>query len=156
MEISVRRYLLAPTSTFTACGQWSVETYLLYAGCGGTLLTHSGTFTSPGYPWEQLDSKRCEWTIRGHARHQVVLDFSAFTVGDRRSREHNYVSVYDGDSVVAPLVGTYCGSVSVNKQFFPISSVCGVKLVYYWFTMYHEICNFFYIELLLAGVRFVW
>ncbi|KAI0233514.1 Cubilin [Lamellibrachia satsuma] len=81
------------------------------SGCGGTLLLDRGSFTSPGYPGNHPVAKQCRWLIRSPARRRIAIDFTDFLIADVDSCEHNFVSVYDGDSSSAPLVGTYCGNV---------------------------------------------
>lgn len=83
------------------------------SGCGGTLLLDRGSFTSPGYPGNHPVAKQCRWLIRSPARRRIAIDFTDFLIADVDSCEHNFVSVYDGDSSSAPLVGTYCGNVSL-------------------------------------------
>ncbi|TWW71482.1 Cubilin Precursor [Takifugu flavidus] len=79
-------------------------------GCGGTLTTASGGFSSPNYPLPYHPNAECYWTIRTSQGNQLHLSFSDFHLESSASCSYDYLAVYDGSSDSAPQLGRLCGS----------------------------------------------
>ncbi|XP_041824165.1 cubilin [Melanotaenia boesemani] len=79
-------------------------------GCGGTLTTAVGTFSSPNYPLPYHPNAECYWTIKTSHGSQVQLSFSDFHLESSSSCTFDYVAVFDGSSSNAPELARLCGS----------------------------------------------
>ncbi|KAG7219563.1 hypothetical protein INR49_018990 [Caranx melampygus] len=81
-------------------------------GCGGYLSMPMGMLGSPD---PNLDGRYeplmdCVWTIETSVNNVLNLTFDSFELESSSSCRYDYVKVYDGDSVLFPLVGTFCGN----------------------------------------------
>ena len=83
------------------------DAWQMTAGCSGnmTLTAARGAFTDgAGYALNNLD---CRWHMKPAVAHSnVLLFFSNLDIADPNDR----LSIYDGDSVNAPLLASYTGS----------------------------------------------
>uniref|UniRef100_A0A4W6F2P1 Cubilin n=1 Tax=Lates calcarifer TaxID=8187 RepID=A0A4W6F2P1_LATCA len=79
-------------------------------GCGGTLTTASGGFSSPNYPLPYHPNSECYWNIRTSQGSQLLLSFSDFHLESSASCSYDYLAVYDGNSSSAPELARLCGS----------------------------------------------
>uniref|UniRef100_A0AAQ4PGY7 Cubilin n=1 Tax=Gasterosteus aculeatus aculeatus TaxID=481459 RepID=A0AAQ4PGY7_GASAC len=79
-------------------------------GCGGTLSTPSGGFSSPSYPLPYHPNAECYWTIRTNPGSQLLLSFSHFHLESSSACAFDYLSVYDGNSTGGPQLAQLCGS----------------------------------------------
>ncbi|XP_069007315.1 cubilin [Embiotoca jacksoni] len=79
-------------------------------GCGGTLTTPSGGFSSPNYPLPYHPNVECYWTIRTNQGSQLQLSFSDFHLESSSSCDFDYLEVHDGNSSSAPELVKLCGS----------------------------------------------
>ncbi|XP_041458355.1 cubilin-like [Lytechinus variegatus] len=79
-------------------------------GCGGTLTSPTGSFTSPSYPYAYNHDAFCVWTMSVAQGSQIILTFSDFDVEDHSSCVFDYVKVLDGLDTTSPILGTFCGS----------------------------------------------
>ncbi|CAG05080.1 unnamed protein product [Tetraodon nigroviridis] len=86
---------MSSTSTPTTGGH-SCENYL----------SHSGTFTSPNHPGYYYNSAYCTWQLRVQYGQKVFLSFTFVELENCCSCD--YVEVYDGPYVGAPLLGRVC------------------------------------------------
>ncbi|KTF87440.1 hypothetical protein cypCar_00025640 [Cyprinus carpio] len=87
-------------------------------GCGGTLTTSVGGFTSPNYPLPYHANAECYWHIKTSAGSTVELSFGDFHLENSISCFYDYLAVYDGNSTSAPQMAKLCG----NEIPAPISS----------------------------------
>ncbi|XP_026057290.1 cubilin-like [Carassius auratus] len=87
-------------------------------GCGGTLTTSVGGFTSPNYPLPYHANAECYWHIKTSAGSKVELSFGDFHLENSINCYYDYLAVYDGDSTSSPEVAKLCG----NQIPPPISS----------------------------------
>uniref|UniRef100_A0A8C1I6Q0 Cubilin (intrinsic factor-cobalamin receptor) n=1 Tax=Cyprinus carpio TaxID=7962 RepID=A0A8C1I6Q0_CYPCA len=87
-------------------------------GCGGTLTTSVGGFTSPNYPLPYHANAECYWHIKTSAGSTVELSFGDFHLENSINCNYDYLAVYDGDSTSSPEVAKLCG----NQIPPPISS----------------------------------
>ncbi|KAJ8032253.1 Zinc metalloproteinase nas-39 [Holothuria leucospilota] len=72
-----------------------------------TLLNNaSGEFSSPGYP--NTTSGFFAWHIRVNEHHRIFLQFLDFQLHPHRLCRRDYVILYDGSSIDAPLIGRWC------------------------------------------------
>ncbi|XP_034427678.1 cubilin [Hippoglossus hippoglossus] len=79
-------------------------------GCGGTLATASGAFSSPNYPLAYHPNAECYWNIRTNQGSQLLLSFSDFHLESSSSCSFNYLAVYDGNNSSAPELAKLCGN----------------------------------------------
>nr|XP_020470999.1 cubilin [Monopterus albus] len=79
-------------------------------GCGGTLTTESGAFSSPNYPLPYHPNAECYWNIRTSHGNQLLLSFSDFHLESSSGCSYDYLAVYDGNSSHAPELAKLCGS----------------------------------------------
>ncbi|XP_076027535.1 cubilin [Genypterus blacodes] len=79
-------------------------------GCGGTLITASGGFSSPNYPLPYHPNTECYWNIRANHGSLLLLTFSYFHLEASSSCSYDYLAVYDGSSSSAPELAHLCGS----------------------------------------------
>ncbi|XP_047455679.1 cubilin [Mugil cephalus] len=81
-------------------------------GCGGTLTTASGAFSSPNYPLPYHPNAECYWNIRTSQGSQLLLSFSEFHLESTSTRcSYDYLAVNDGNSSSAPELAKLCGNV---------------------------------------------
>ena len=81
-------------------------------------MTAYGYVTSPNYPNSYNNDSDCSWIIRASRGHKItfkVLDF--LLEADQQCRK-DYLEIYDGPNLNAPLVGRYCGA----SRPFPVTS----------------------------------
>uniref|UniRef100_A0A665V841 Cubilin n=1 Tax=Echeneis naucrates TaxID=173247 RepID=A0A665V841_ECHNA len=79
-------------------------------GCGGTMTTASGGFSSPNYPLPYHPNAECYWNIRTSQGSQLMLSFPDFHLESSYSCAYDYLAVYDGDSSNAPELAKLCGT----------------------------------------------
>uniref|UniRef100_A0A3Q3MXM2 Cubilin n=1 Tax=Mastacembelus armatus TaxID=205130 RepID=A0A3Q3MXM2_9TELE len=79
-------------------------------GCGGTLTTPSGGFSSPNYPLPYHPNAECYWNIRTNQGNQLLLSFSDFHLESSSGCMYDYLAVYDGNSSSAAELVKLCGS----------------------------------------------
>ncbi|KAK2886327.1 cubilin [Channa argus] len=79
-------------------------------GCGGTLTTASGGFSSPNYPLPYHPNVECYWNIRTSKGSQLLLSFSDFHLESSSTCMFDYLAVYDGNSSSATELAKLCGS----------------------------------------------
>ncbi|XP_060950209.1 cubilin [Limanda limanda] len=79
-------------------------------GCGGTLATASGAFSSPNYPLAYHPNAECYWNIRTSQGSQLLLSFSEFHLESSSSCSFDYLAVYDGNNSNALELAKLCGN----------------------------------------------
>nr|XP_023417709.1 cubilin [Cavia porcellus] len=122
-------------SLLTAKGWWAVFTQTLgpQHGCGGYLTGSNGTFISPDSDSNGRYDRalNCIWLITAPVNKVIKLTFDTFVL-ERGSPSsgclYDYVTLYDGDSVNADLVGTFCGS-TVPAPFISSGNFLTVQFV---------------------------
>lgn len=62
-------------------------------GCGGTLTSPTGSFTSPSYPYAYNHDAFCVWTMTVAQGSQIILTFTDMDVEDHSSCVFDYVKV---------------------------------------------------------------
>lgn len=67
--------------------------YPLFQGCGGTLTTASGAFSSPNYPLPYHPNAECYWNIRTNQGNKLLLSFSDFHLESNANCYYDYVAV---------------------------------------------------------------
>lgn len=99
-------HLLADVG-WSACSQhwthvWThfthTNTYLpfhwfLILGCGGTLTTATGAFSSPNFPLPYHPNAECYWNIRTNHGSQLLLSFSDFHLESSSTCSFDYLAV---------------------------------------------------------------
>ncbi|CAB1449409.1 unnamed protein product, partial [Pleuronectes platessa] len=79
-------------------------------GCGGTLATTSGAFSSPNYPLAYHPNAECYWNIRTSQGSQLLISFSDFHLESSSSCSFDYLAVYDGNNSNALELAKLCGN----------------------------------------------
>ncbi|XP_029444624.1 cubilin [Rhinatrema bivittatum] len=79
-------------------------------GCGGTLTTASGSFSSPNYPMPYYHNSECYWLLKASAGSLLEIQFIQFHLEGHRNCERDYLAVYNGNSTNAPLLAKLCGT----------------------------------------------
>ncbi|XP_076146859.1 cubilin [Alosa pseudoharengus] len=79
-------------------------------GCGGTLTTSSGGFSSPNYPLPYHPNAECYWLIKTSAGSRLTLNLVDFHLESSTSCLYDYLAVYDGNSTNAPQLAQLCGT----------------------------------------------
>ncbi|XP_052437099.1 deleted in malignant brain tumors 1 protein isoform X7 [Carassius gibelio] len=69
--------------------------------CGGYMTNRRGELFSPGYPDNYPDNSRCTWIIHSTENMKVSLTFTEVVL----ERCCDYIKVYDGPSILYPLLG---------------------------------------------------
>ena len=62
-------------------------------GCGGTLTTSSGGFSSPNYPLPYHTNAECYWLIKAGAGSLITLSFGDFDLESSTSCTYDYLAV---------------------------------------------------------------
>ncbi|XP_069479381.1 embryonic protein UVS.2-like [Ambystoma mexicanum] len=81
--------------------------------CGATLTSTSGTLTSPGYPGNYLASTDCTWIIIAPVRYKIYFTMTSFNLEGHPMCIYDYLTINNGGSSTAPLIGKYCGTVQI-------------------------------------------
>ncbi|XP_028815099.1 cubilin [Denticeps clupeoides] len=79
-------------------------------GCGGTLTTSSGSFTSPNYPLPYHPNSECYWLIRTNGGSRLQLNIADFHLESSSICSYDYLAVHDGNSTNAPELARLCGN----------------------------------------------
>ncbi|KAI4871253.1 hypothetical protein NFI96_019773 [Prochilodus magdalenae] len=79
-------------------------------GCGGTLTTSVGSFTSPSYPLPYHPNAECYWHIKVNAGSYIYLSFQDFHLEGSLDCYYDYLAVYDGNSTNARQLAKLCGN----------------------------------------------
>ncbi|XP_029110994.1 cubilin [Scleropages formosus] len=79
-------------------------------GCGGTLTTSTGSFSSPNYPLPYHSNSECYWHIRATGGSRIILEFGDFHLESSTNCNYDYLAVYDGNSTAASPLAHLCGS----------------------------------------------
>ncbi|KAM8953257.1 astacin-like metalloendopeptidase [Pelodytes ibericus] len=78
---------------------------------GGTFNTDKGEVTSPDYPdYEYPSNADALWTIIAPKGYKVSLTFGDFVLQYSSKCSNDYLTVIDGATLTAPVLGTFCGS----------------------------------------------
>lgn len=99
----------------------------IFGGCGGTLTTASGMFSSPNYPLPYHPSAECYWNIRTNQGSQLFLSFSDFHLEASNLCSFDYLAVS-----VPP--GSRQGEEEVEEQWNPIRTHC--KIHFFVFVLF--------------------
>nr|XP_023646366.1 cubilin [Paramormyrops kingsleyae] len=89
-------------------------------GCGGTLSTSTGSFSSPNYPLPYHPNAECYWHIKISGGSRIRLEFVDFHLESGSNCQFDYLAVYDGNSTSAPALAQLCGSTlpaPINSSF---------------------------------------
>ncbi|KAK2582770.1 hypothetical protein KPH14_005035 [Odynerus spinipes] len=79
-------------------------------GCGGVIFNFGGTFTSPLYPSIYRKDSVCTWDVSVPRGFKVLLKFTVFDIGTKKTCERNNVKIYDYNTEGGrTLRNTYCG-----------------------------------------------
>ena len=70
--------------------------------------SHSGNFSSPNYPINYPNQKRCTWSITVPGPHRILVAFDVFNT----QRNSDVLKIYDGASSSSDLLVTLSGDLS--------------------------------------------
>ncbi|KAH9524422.1 hypothetical protein Btru_054506 [Bulinus truncatus] len=73
-------------------------------GCNYVFNTTTGEIKSPNYPSQYLNNENCSWQITTYENFILSLKFDILST----ECGYDYVSIYDGQNIRAPLIGRYC------------------------------------------------
>jgi len=76
---------------------------------GGAQNGSSGQISSPRYPSNYPHNSRYEWTITTDIGRRISARFLDMDLESHSSCAFDYVKLFDGNTVEAPLLGTFCG-----------------------------------------------
>ena len=117
------------------------------SGCDNELTQAPGSFTSPGYPEDYPPDSVCNTLITAPSTETVFLviqDFMLEFDEEGCTQGFDTLSIYDGDSDEAPLIGVYCYNVippsieSTSENIFIVfrsdssTSARGFEIAYYF------------------------
>ncbi|XP_048462936.1 cubilin [Rhincodon typus] len=78
-------------------------------GCGGTLTTSTGSFTSPNYPMPYSHNAECYWLIQTSAGSVIELQFEQFHLNSSAGCNYDYLAIYNGNNSNSQLLAKLCG-----------------------------------------------
>nr|XP_008192422.1 PREDICTED: cubilin [Tribolium castaneum] len=78
-------------------------------GCGGVYTRSQDEIRSPMYNGNYPNDIQCEYKIQLTTKSRIKLTFLSFDVEDSENCQFDYVAIYAGTTVDAPLIGKYCG-----------------------------------------------
>ncbi|XP_067869413.1 cubilin isoform X2 [Heterodontus francisci] len=87
-------------------------------GCGATLTTSKGSFTSPNYPMPYSHNAECYWLVQTSAGSEIELQFEQFHLDSSTGCNYDYLAVYNGNNINSQLLAKLCG----NQMPAPIIS----------------------------------
>ncbi|CAL2034444.1 unnamed protein product [Caenorhabditis brenneri] len=76
--------------------------------CNSGVQLTPGVVTSPDYPYQYDNNQNCVYQLATLGSYNVLLRFSDFGTESKK----DIVTVYDGDSVNSPVIGTYSGELN--------------------------------------------
>ena len=79
-------------------------------GCDVYMADEEGAISSPGYPDNYSPNLECKYTIYSREGHLIQLSFDTFNLTDSTECSSESLRIYDGDSVINRLLGTFCGN----------------------------------------------
>ncbi|XP_038652379.1 cubilin [Scyliorhinus canicula] len=79
-------------------------------GCGATLTTSTGSFTSPNYPMPYSHNAECYWLVQTSAGSVIGLQFEQFHLDSSTGCSYDYLAVYNGNNVNSQLLAKLCGN----------------------------------------------
>eukprot|EP00794_Sanderia_malayensis_P003246 gene3246-3727_t len=80
------------------------------SGCGGVYRALRGVLMSPNYPSNYPNRKTCNYTVIGNTGDKIRLTFTDFRLESHSTCRHDKLNIYNGSSLSAPQIGSYCGS----------------------------------------------
>ncbi|XP_066255144.1 cubilin [Euwallacea similis] len=91
----------------TAAGfmiEWTSAT----TGCGGALISPTGSITSPQYPEPYSRNTECIWTIFVNVGSKIQIIFSDVDLEPHGNCAMDYIQVFDGPTTGSKSLGKYC------------------------------------------------
>nr|XP_040240535.2 cubilin homolog [Anopheles coluzzii] len=82
--------------------------------CGGNFFATSGIIRSPGWPKNYPSNKVCEWVITVPMGQQIMLLVHSFKMEKHRICRFDGLTIRNGGTQNAPLIGNYCGEDNFN------------------------------------------
>ncbi|XP_031795774.1 cubilin [Sarcophilus harrisii] len=113
--------------------------------CGGVFNSSIGIIKSPAYSRANYaNDLECSYLITVTNDKVIALKFNDFDVAISPSCSADYLAVYDGPNINAPLLGTFCGSVlppnikSTNNSLFLVFKTDFSETAKGWTLSYRE------------------
>ncbi|XP_011500246.1 PREDICTED: cubilin-like, partial [Ceratosolen solmsi marchali] len=85
--------------------------------CGGKFTGQTGVIHSVNYPKNYPHNQNCEWLIIVDVNHAVNVTFVDLDLEKSRNCSDDYIKIYDGNKVEAPLLGKHCQSVDLLPSY---------------------------------------
>ncbi|KAK3572019.1 hypothetical protein QTP86_022249 [Hemibagrus guttatus] len=83
-----------------------------FSDCGGMQSGEGGVIYSPGYPNNYPSPSRCAWLLEAPEGHTITLTFTYFQVEEHSQCNWDSVTIFNGGSPGAPVIGQFCGHTS--------------------------------------------
>ncbi|XP_013879229.1 cubilin [Austrofundulus limnaeus] len=83
-----------------------------FSECGGWQTGEGGVMSSPNYPNIYPSPSRCAWLLEAPVGHTITLTFSYFSLEPHTTCSWDSVTIFNGGSPGAPIIGQYCGTTS--------------------------------------------
>ncbi|GAB0086814.1 Cubilin [Sergentomyia squamirostris] len=92
--------------------------------CGGLIDTRTyGTITSPGSPGNYPPNRECQWLIRAPEGKRIQFHFFVMKIEHHETCSYDYLAIYSGPSVDAPLLSKYCSTTHPEPLTTPSNEV---------------------------------
>lgn len=106
--------------------------YELAKHCGGSFISDTGSFSSPGFPGARPRQQECYWKIQVPQNKIISINFDSFDVRSMiqsgESCGADYVAVYDGFDTRNKLLRKLCKSLSEPLNIFSTGNGLVVEL----------------------------
>ncbi|XP_060075561.1 cubilin-like [Ylistrum balloti] len=86
-------------------------------GCGGYLVTQTGSFASPNYPNNYPHLRVCEWSINVASGTKIELTLDDFNFEPHASCGFDGLEIYGGMDSASPLLATLCHTQTEPQVF---------------------------------------
>ncbi|XP_053569959.1 cubilin [Bombina bombina] len=93
-----------------ASSGFSAHWEIASTGCGATLTTVSGSFTSPNYPMPYYHNSECYWLLKASSGNILEIEFEHFNLESGSDCVGDYLAIYDGNNTYSHLLEKLCGN----------------------------------------------
>uniref|UniRef100_A0A8C5PBH1 Cubilin n=1 Tax=Leptobrachium leishanense TaxID=445787 RepID=A0A8C5PBH1_9ANUR len=98
------------SDSYGAAGGFSAHWDSALTGCGGTLTSLSGGFTSPNYPMPYYRNTECYWLLKASSGNILEIQFDDFDLEPHETCRNEYLAVYNGNNTNSQLLAKHCGN----------------------------------------------
>ncbi|KAM8967664.1 cubilin [Pelodytes ibericus] len=107
---SYKLWIQFQSDSYSTAAGFSAHWDSSLTGCGGTLASISGHFSSPNYPMPYYHNAECYWQLKAFGGSILEIQFEQFNLETHTNCNSDYLAVYNGNSTHSPLLGKYCGN----------------------------------------------